>query len=121
VKGKRRSPQFDSSDALLDAPATLAERAVALERGGATLRDALRDLLGDPGLEIGFARSCAVSSKAGTGGEPGPAPSCTSSRVEARDRREARSCAASWPVYCRARCDRWWPTGRSTMPAAASK
>src|SRR5439155_23294637 len=36
---------------LIDAPASLAERAVALERG-ATLRSALRDLLGDPGLEI---------------------------------------------------------------------
>ena len=41
--------------AMLDAPASLAERAVALERGGVTLRDALRDLLGDPELEIGFA------------------------------------------------------------------
>jgi signal transduction histidine kinase len=39
---------------LLDAPASLAERAVALERGGARLRDALRDLLGDPQLAIGF-------------------------------------------------------------------
>ena len=42
------------SAALFDAPATLAERAVALERGGGSLRDALRDLLGDPGLEVGF-------------------------------------------------------------------
>jgi signal transduction histidine kinase len=41
--------------ATLDAPATLAEQAVALERGGVTLRDALRDLLGDAELEIGFA------------------------------------------------------------------
>jgi signal transduction histidine kinase len=41
--------------ALLDAPTSLAERAVALERGGATLRDALRDLLGDPALDVGFA------------------------------------------------------------------
>jgi signal transduction histidine kinase len=41
--------------AMLDAPASLTERAVALERGGLTLRDALRDLLGDPELEIGFA------------------------------------------------------------------
>jgi signal transduction histidine kinase len=39
----------------LAAPAALAERAVALERGGARLRDALRDLLGDPRLEIGYA------------------------------------------------------------------
>jgi signal transduction histidine kinase len=43
--------------AMLDAPAALTERAVALERGGVTLRDALRDLLGDPELEIGFAGS----------------------------------------------------------------
>ena len=41
--------------AMLDAPASLAERVVALERGGATLREALRDLLGDPELEIGYA------------------------------------------------------------------
>ncbi len=41
--------------AMLSAPAALAERAVELERGGARLRDALRDLLGDAGLEIGFA------------------------------------------------------------------
>jgi signal transduction histidine kinase len=41
--------------AMLDAPASLAERAVALERSGVTLRDALRDLLGDPELEVGFA------------------------------------------------------------------
>jgi signal transduction histidine kinase len=40
--------------ALLAGPASLAERAVALEAGGARLRDALRDLLGDPGLEVGF-------------------------------------------------------------------
>jgi signal transduction histidine kinase len=39
---------------LLDAPASLAERAVALERGGTRLRDALRDVLGDPQLSIGF-------------------------------------------------------------------
>ena len=38
--------------ALLGAPASLAERAVALEGGHASLRDALRDLLGDPRLEI---------------------------------------------------------------------
>ena len=43
------------SAAMLDAPAALAERAVALERSGATLRDALRELLGDPRLEVGFA------------------------------------------------------------------
>ena len=42
------------SAALLDAPATLAERMVALGRGGARLRDSLRDLLGDPRLELGF-------------------------------------------------------------------
>jgi signal transduction histidine kinase len=42
------------SAALGDAPAALAEQAVALERGGARLRDALRDLLGDPALELGF-------------------------------------------------------------------
>ena len=41
--------------AMLDAPTSLTERAVTLERGGVTLRDALRDLLGDPELEIGFA------------------------------------------------------------------
>ena len=41
--------------AQLAAPAALAEQAVALERGGTRLRDALRDLLGDPGLELGFA------------------------------------------------------------------
>ena len=41
--------------ALLDAPSSLAERAVALERRGSTLRDALRDLLGDPALELAFA------------------------------------------------------------------
>jgi signal transduction histidine kinase len=41
--------------ALIDAPASLAERAVALERGHSSLRDALRDLLGDPRLEIVFA------------------------------------------------------------------
>jgi signal transduction histidine kinase len=39
---------------LLDAPATLAERVVSLERGGTRLRDALRDILGDPRLAIGF-------------------------------------------------------------------
>ena len=40
--------------ALLDAPAALAEQAVGLEHAGATLRDALRDLLGDRSLELGF-------------------------------------------------------------------
>jgi signal transduction histidine kinase len=41
--------------ALLGAPAALAERAVALERRGATLGGALRELLGDRALEVGFA------------------------------------------------------------------
>jgi signal transduction histidine kinase len=45
---------------LLDAPATLAERAVALERRGMTLRDALRDLLGDSELQLGFAAESGV-------------------------------------------------------------
>ncbi len=40
--------------ALVDAPTALAERAVALEHAGVRLRDALRDLLGDERLEIGF-------------------------------------------------------------------
>ncbi len=44
-----------ASGAMLAAPASLAERAVALEGTGRTLRDALRDLLGDPRLEVGFA------------------------------------------------------------------
>ena len=44
-----------TSGAMLAAPASLAERAVALEGTGRTLRDALRDLLGDPRLEVGFA------------------------------------------------------------------
>ena len=42
------------SAARLAAPSSLANRAVALERGGARLRDALRELLGDPQLELGF-------------------------------------------------------------------
>jgi signal transduction histidine kinase len=41
--------------ARLAAPTSLAERAIALEAGGERLRDVLRDLLGDPELEIGFA------------------------------------------------------------------
>ncbi len=46
---------FSFTAAMLEAPATLAEQAVALGRGGAQLRDALRDLLGDPGLDLGYA------------------------------------------------------------------
>jgi signal transduction histidine kinase len=44
------------SGALVDVPTALAERAVALEHAGVRLRDALRDLLGDDALEIGFDR-----------------------------------------------------------------
>jgi signal transduction histidine kinase len=40
--------------ALLDEPVLLAERAIAFQRSGGRLRDALRELLGDPGLELGF-------------------------------------------------------------------
>ncbi len=42
------------SAARLDAPGSLAERAVELERSGTRLRDALRELLGDPVLEVAF-------------------------------------------------------------------
>ena len=48
--------------AMLDAPTSLTERAVTLERGGVTLRDALRDLLGDPELETGSQSAPASSS-----------------------------------------------------------
>ena len=66
--------------ALQAAPASLADRAVALERGGARLRDALRDLLGDPGLELGFA---------GAGGDARrrPRPPASRSRRRAGSRR----------------------------------
>jgi signal transduction histidine kinase len=40
--------------AMLGAPAALAEQVVALGRGGSRLRDALRDLLGDSALDVGF-------------------------------------------------------------------
>ena len=90
--------------AMLDAPASLTERAVALERGGVTLRDALRDLLGDPELEIGFAlgpgelvddhgrplapRSAGSSGDAGDGRRP--AGGCRRSRTaHARRRRHS--------------------------------
>lgn len=43
------------SAVLLQNPASLTERAVELERRGVTLRDGLRDLLGDPQLDLGFA------------------------------------------------------------------
>jgi signal transduction histidine kinase len=55
--------------ALFDAPAALAERAVALERGDRSLRDALRDLLGDPGLEVGFSDGGGRPSAAAAGGQ----------------------------------------------------
>jgi signal transduction histidine kinase len=42
------------SAARLAGPTALAERAIALETGGERLRDVLRELLGDPALELGF-------------------------------------------------------------------
>lgn len=43
-----------SSAAAAAAPSSLVDTAVGLERGGTRLRDVLRDLLGDPALELGF-------------------------------------------------------------------
>jgi len=56
--------------ALLDEPALLAERAIEFERSGGRLRDALRELLGDPGLELGFGSDRLVDDL----GEPLPTP-----------------------------------------------
>jgi signal transduction histidine kinase len=58
------------------APTAFVDQAVALERGGMRLRDVLRDLLGDPELELSFAGAAP--------GPPGPERKSTDILVSGR-------------------------------------